>query len=358
VVWYGGGKLAADLTLPKLRARWTGSASGGDPFGGAGVPATVVRGALRTRVTQAAEQAADEAGFFGALREAGMLVRLRFSETDPGQVTGYSVTLPGHIEPDGTPLWYGGGRLAAGLTLPRLRERWRRGIRGSAERSGTPRFTAPERDEIYQHAARQARTAAEHIRRCVQTDPAAAADAAWAAADTLHLAARVLRNPSLRCAADSYDRAARAAYGRIPRRGHDGDQLRRIGRMIALAGNLTSDNTPMAIALMAQLVALAVAVAELRQAQQHAAQAAAARVAAAHLHSAVTQARSQVPWFGHGQSQRSTRSKSAAEYAREDFPAGLRPTQEAADAARPNLSQPGHVSPQRTGPRRTRRYRL
>ena len=168
VVWYGGGKLAADLTLPKLRARWTGSASGGDPFGGAGVPATVVRGALRTRVTQAAEQAADEAGFFGALREAGMLVRLRFSETDPGQVTGYSVTLPGHIEPDGTPLWYGGGRLAAGLTLPRLRERWKRGIRGSAERSGTPRFTAPERDEIYQHAARQARTAAEHIRRCVQ----------------------------------------------------------------------------------------------------------------------------------------------------------------------------------------------
>jgi hypothetical protein len=103
---------------------------------------------------------------------------------------------------------------------------------------------------------------------------------------------------------------------------------------------------------------LAVAVAELRQAQQHAAQAAAARVAAAHLHSAVTQARSQVPRFGHGQSQRSTRSKSAAEYAREDFPAGLRPTQEAADAARPNLSQPGHVSPQRTGPRRTRRYRL
>ena len=44
--------------------------------------------------------------------------------------------------------------------------------------------------------------------------------------------------------------------------------------MIALAGNLTGDNTLMAIALMAQLVALAAAVAELRQAQQHAAQAA------------------------------------------------------------------------------------
>ena len=70
-----------------------------------------------------------------------MLVRVRFSETDPGQVTGYSVTLPGHTGPDGTPLWYGGGRLAAGLTLPRLRERWNRpraGRRNVPERRGSP----------------------------------------------------------------------------------------------------------------------------------------------------------------------------------------------------------------------------
>ena len=81
-----------------------------------------------------------------------------------------------------------------------------------------------------------------------------------------------LRNPHLRCAADSYDRAARAQYGRLPRRSGDGDQLRRTARMIALAGNLTGDATLTAIALVAQLVALAAAVAELRQAQQHAAQ--------------------------------------------------------------------------------------
>ena len=106
-------------------------AAGHVPFSGAGVPAAAVRGALRTMVTQAAEQAADEAGFFARLREAGVLVRVRFSETDPGQVTGYSVTLPGHTGPDGTPLWYGGGRLAAGLTLPRLRDRWNRAPGGS-----------------------------------------------------------------------------------------------------------------------------------------------------------------------------------------------------------------------------------
>jgi hypothetical protein len=62
-----------------------------------------------------------------------------------------------------------------------------------------------------------------------------------------------LRNPHLRCAADSYDRAARTPYGRLPRRGHDGDQLRRTARLIALAGNLTGDTTLAAIALVAQL---------------------------------------------------------------------------------------------------------
>ena len=64
-------------------------------------------------------------------------------------------------------MWYGGGRLAAGLTLPRLRRRWSRATEhGSADRPGAFRFTAPERDAIFEHAARQAAAAAEHIRRC------------------------------------------------------------------------------------------------------------------------------------------------------------------------------------------------
>ena len=64
MVWYGGGKLAADLTLPKLRARWAESGTDRTPLGGQGAPGAAVRGALRTMVTQAAEQSADEAGFF------------------------------------------------------------------------------------------------------------------------------------------------------------------------------------------------------------------------------------------------------------------------------------------------------
>ncbi len=137
------------------------------------------------------------------------------------------------------------------------------------------RLTDPERDTIYRLASRRVATAAEHIRRCAYSNPAAAADAAWAAADTLHVAARALRSPVLRRAADAYDRAARAPYGRIPRRGRDGDALRATARLLAIADDLTGGATLLSAALMANLATLAAAVAELHQAQQHAAQAAA-----------------------------------------------------------------------------------
>ena len=85
VIWYGGGKLAPDLSLPKLRARWAGPATE-EPFGGP-VHGVMARAVLRSRVTTASAQARDEAGFFAQLRESGVLVRLRYSETNPGEVT-------------------------------------------------------------------------------------------------------------------------------------------------------------------------------------------------------------------------------------------------------------------------------
>jgi hypothetical protein len=286
VIWYGGGKLAADLTLPRLRARWAAAEPGG-PAPGDGLSPAAARAVLRHAVTGAAERAGSEAGFFAALRAAGVLVRLRFSETDPGQVTGYSVALPGHHEPDGTPCWHGGGRLAAGLALPRLRTRWVPAGSAGPGRSGSFRFTAPERDAIYQHAARQAAAAAEHVRGCAGSDPARAADAAWAAGDALHVAARALRSPELRRAADAYDRAARAGYGRIPAPTPEGRRLRAAARLLALQGAAAGSTGLVPAALMASLAGLVVAVAELREVQQHAAQAAAARQAAERLYGQV-----------------------------------------------------------------------
>ena len=50
VIWYGGGKLAADLTLPKLRARWAGQAGGSSRAGDSGLVArAVLRGRLPRR---------------------------------------------------------------------------------------------------------------------------------------------------------------------------------------------------------------------------------------------------------------------------------------------------------------------
>jgi hypothetical protein len=354
VIWYGGGKLAADLTLPKLRARWH-PPGGRDPLSAAELPAAAVRAVLRNKVTMAAQQVRDEAGFFARLREAGVLVRVRFSETDPGQVSGYAVALPGHTGADGAPRWYGGGRLAAGLTLPQLRYRWAQASSSAPGRSAAFRFTAPERNTIYQHASRQAAQAAEHIRRCAYRDPAAAADAAWAAADTLRVAAWALRSPVLRCAADAYDRAARAGHGRIPHRSRDGDRLRSSARLLAMAGGFTGDATLLTAALVANLAALAAAVAELRQAQQHAAQAAAARSAAQHLHAAMTQAQSQAPRPARGEAPRRGTARAAGR-TQTNSPVslrlGLRTLAHQTQAALRPSSGRGQLPPKRAGPSR------
>ena len=314
-IWYGGGKLAADLTLPKLRTRWAGPQAR-DPLAGADqFPRAAVRAVLRATVAEAAEHATNEAGFFTRLRVSGLLVRERFSEVNPGEVTGYAVTLPGCTGPDGTPRWFGGGRLHSTLTLPRLRESWARAY-GGAERSGASRFTGPGRAEFYRYAARQAATVADHLRHCTATDPDPdqGADPAWAVADALHTAARATGSRALRCAADTYDRASRSPHGRIPRHTPEGNRLRAAARLLAMTGGTTGDGMGQAGALAGNLVALIDAVAGLRQAQAHAAQAAAARAAAEQLHAALTAARIRVTRPGQTPARSARHTAAAAEF--------------------------------------------
>ncbi|MBO0806703.1 MAG: hypothetical protein J2P32_00165, partial [Actinobacteria bacterium] len=161
---------------------------------------------LRRHVCEVAAAARTEREFFNQLAATDVQVRKRYSAQHPGQVTGYAVGLPHHRRRDGGVIWYGGGKLAAELPLPKLRGRWRPdpGAEQAARRAprlaaGTVppaavRLTAGERESIYAHAARQAARAAEHVRHCVPRDPGRAADAAWAAADALHSAARVTNN--------------------------------------------------------------------------------------------------------------------------------------------------------------------
>ena len=56
---------------------------------------------LRRHVATAAASAASAEEFFARLDQAGILVRLRYSTSNPGQVTGYAVALPGDTTRNG-----------------------------------------------------------------------------------------------------------------------------------------------------------------------------------------------------------------------------------------------------------------
>jgi hypothetical protein len=220
----------------------------------------------------------------------------------------------------------------------------------SGTRPRTFRFVTSERDAIYGHAARQAAIAAEHVRRCAYRNPAAAADAAWAASDALHIAAHATNNRALRRAANAYDRAARAPFGRIPWRTGSADRLRTAARVMALIGGGSRDDPSTAAALIANLIALVLAVADLRQAQQHAAQAAAARSAAEQLHTAARQMRTVV----RAETARVARSANAAYLASHDFlapPLHCQPEQALRASARPGPLY-DHQPPIRVSPGR------
>jgi len=106
----------------------------------------------RRHATTAAASAGGEQEFFARLDQAGVLARQRRSTPNPGQVTGYAVALPGGTGVGGGPVWYGGGKLAADLTWPRLSQRWT----SPGAVPGSDRLTAAERGAIWEHAARAA----------------------------------------------------------------------------------------------------------------------------------------------------------------------------------------------------------
>jgi hypothetical protein len=233
---------------------------------------------LRRQVSRAAAAAGNEQEFFAGLEAAGVLVRKRFSARNPGEVTGYAVALPGDTARNGQPVWFGGGKLAADMTLPRLRRRWTQ-----------PGGTAAGRAEAWDQALRAVDAAAAHLRGLPASGLEDGADAAWATADTLHAAAAALGSSILREAADAYDRASRAPHGRIPAPTPAGDSLRRAARLLSAFAFVTADPSFGPLVLFTRLAALAEAVAGLRQSQQRAAQAASALDAAQRLHAAGSQ---------------------------------------------------------------------
>ena len=299
------------------------------------------RTTLRRHVATAAASAASAEEFFARLDQAGILVRLRYSTRNPGQVTGYAIALSGDTARNGEPVWYGGGKLAADLSWPGLAQRWTRPARPDSP------LTPGEADALWEYAARTAADATARIRHYAATgNPAAAADAASAASDALHVAAAALGSPTLRRAADAYDRAARQPYGRVPAPTPAGNQLRHAVQLISAYAHLTGDRTLTPVVLLVRLAALAEAVAELRESQQRAAQAAAALRAARHLRTATRPPAARPP----GRPVTATtppaakptrpRPATAADLAKLSFPSTPRPGQPAAGQPGPRPDDP------------------
>jgi hypothetical protein len=289
-IWYGGGKLAPDLSLPKLRRRWPepgerthrlhGAADGTRPrLSGHGMAGRPSRTVLRREVIMCAAAARSEQQFFTGLDRAGLLVRLRHSPVPPDRVTGYLVSLPGMTHWNGEQVWYGGQTLDGQLSLAALRARWQAGRPGTPPGPGV--FAAADTRDIFGYATTVAAGAARQLR----ASPAAAqaADIAWAAADVLTAAAQATGSPELQRAADGFSRAARASWGRIPPPSPGGAALRTAAYLLAACTPRGTRRRIDRLALVSALAGLAGAVAAAREAQNRLLQATAAHRAAATL---------------------------------------------------------------------------
>jgi hypothetical protein len=284
------------------------------------------REVLRRRVRTALAGSNDLPEFIERLRGDGVLVRERFSIHDPEQITGYAVALP-HYSDGGTPIWFGGGKLAPDLTLPQLQRRWQdlqagegtaeqgtgKGQTGAGKTAGkgpavttnpragsTGRGRGPvmdpdERARIWAKASAAAQDAESALRAAAeqasQSSPEGGADGGGggmddvvdAAADMMAGAARVgdrkARHGHVTDAAEAFDRAART--GRTGRRGRSGTAFRLHGaarRLLDLHTAMPRETKQLLI-LLEQLRRMALAIEQLRAAQGRAAQAAGARTA-------------------------------------------------------------------------------
>ncbi|MCU1692129.1 MAG: mobilization protein [Frankiales bacterium] len=241
---------------------------------------------LRERVQLIAAWADTSTSFLDELRRSGVEVRERKDAS--GMLTGYAVARPGS---EGKPVFYGGGKLAPDLTLPRLQAGW---TRCSPTRSGA----SAEKFDVGRAAAAVS-GAARLVRQQSGSGEPAAADVVAASGDLLRAAAWVAEGAAgggLTRAARQYDRAARESGGAARRTTAQGSALRDVARALLATPYNRRGSAGDWAKLVLQLHDLVVSVAELRRAQQRTAQAVAARRTANHLDAAArAAARSALP---------------------------------------------------------------
>ncbi|MFI9801948.1 relaxase/mobilization nuclease domain-containing protein [Streptomyces sp. NPDC052302] len=216
---------------------------------------------LQRTVREAAAAAANEDDFFARLTAAGVRVNKRVAPD--GNITGYSVALPGDRDGGQRAVWFPGARLASDLSLPRVRERW-------TEPVSVP-TVAPA--EMWQEAERRVRAAADQLGagglRQGAGDVAALGDLIVIAAV---ISPRMVRD-RLRDAAYEFERASRVPGDRALE-----GQARTLYRESAymLSRSAAAAGRSDAVAALGFLLALATAIEashRWHQAQEHRAQA-------------------------------------------------------------------------------------
>ncbi|MET9185041.1 relaxase/mobilization nuclease domain-containing protein [Streptomyces tendae] len=239
---------------------------------------------LRETVRRAVAGVQSEEEFFDRLTAAGVLVEKRVAPS--GDLLGYKVALTDDLNKGGKPVFYPGSKLAADLSLPRIRERWSSDAAGhdpATERSaGSARVTPST-------ARRQATSASwQAVLILDQGDDgqvSALISAYGEVLDALAKTSAAHTRRELGEAAWAFERASRSHIR--AERGHD-RALRQAARDLVRGGPALGRGE--AGATTAMLIDMAIffvlAAAHWHGKKEHAQQAAAARQAAEHLRAA------------------------------------------------------------------------
>ncbi|WP_374195654.1 relaxase/mobilization nuclease domain-containing protein [Streptomyces sp. MBT53] len=237
---------------------------------------------LQEKVRAAAAGARSDAEFFAAIERAGL--RLKTRTAPDGNVTGYSVALPGDRTAGGRAVWFSGSRLAPDLSLPRVRERW----------TGAPPLAMVAAAGQINSRAAAWQLAAEHVHQAAavlgQAGNEAGAGEMVALADfltTYAAQAPAAVRDELRDAARAFERAGRAPTSRRMD-SQANAHLRAATQLLGMGAAVVAGGGEAAAAI-AVLVAAALAVAaamKWHQAARHAAQERAAAQAGTHLRAA------------------------------------------------------------------------
>lgn len=242
-----------------------------------GMEAATDRARLETRVRAAAASARDEADFIYRLRDLGVRVRARYAAGRTDVVVGYSVAMHSY-DPSARTQWYGGGRLARDLALPRLRARWedtpesaQRAVRAWNSARADDVITraasrpVPVHGDVFQARASALRTWHETMRRIDPMDAVALADASR---DVSALLACAGLSASPGHERDVLLRAARVA-GRHAQTHTRHAPASPVARDVALAAQLlslaASDARTSSMALVREVAALAESLALLHE---------------------------------------------------------------------------------------------